>query len=200
MCQVGQAATIAEIKYPEETHNIVFLFDQSSGHTAYNDDSLQVSRMNVNPGGSQPAMRDTMYDGRVQKMVYADGIPKRMKQVLVERGIDIRGMKADNMRKLLGGMNDFKYEKTKVEKYLCGRQHRVIFIPKIHCEFYPIERCWGHAKCYTREHSDYTFAGLERTIKPTLNSVSLDLIRKYFRKVREITRAYREGHTPGLEL
>ena len=63
MRQVGQAATIAEIKYPKETHNIVFLFDESSGHTAYDDDSLQVSRMNVNPGGSQPAMRDTVYNG-----------------------------------------------------------------------------------------------------------------------------------------
>ena len=60
MCQVGQAATIAEIKYPKETHNIVFLFDKSSGHTAYDDDSLHVSRMNVNPGGSQPAMKDTV--------------------------------------------------------------------------------------------------------------------------------------------
>ena len=133
-------------------------------------------------------------------MVYADGIPKGMKQVLIERGIDVRGMKANNMRNLLSGMDDFKYEKTKVEKYLCGRQHKAIFIPKFHCELNPIERCWGHAKRYTREHCDYTFAGLERTINPALNSVSLDLIRKFFRKVREIMQAYREGYTPGLEL
>jgi hypothetical protein len=36
--QVEQAVTIAEIKYPSTTHNIVFLFDQGSGHTAYADD------------------------------------------------------------------------------------------------------------------------------------------------------------------
>ena len=109
-----------------------------------------------------------------------------MNQVLVECGIDIRGMKADDMQTLLGRMDDFKYENTKVEKYLCGRGHRAIFIPKFHCEFNPIECCWGHAKCYSTEHCDYTFVGLERTINPALNSVSLDLIRKYFRKVREI--------------
>ena len=101
------------------------------------------------------------------------------------------------MRRVLGEMPDFKYEKTKVEKNLCSRGHRVIFIPQFHCE---IERCWGHAKHCTRQHCDYTFQGLERTIERALNNVSVTLIRKYFRKVREIMRAYREGHTPGQEL
>lgn len=52
MHQVRQAVTIAEIKYPTLTHNIVFLFDQSSGHTAYVDDALNVNRMNVHPGAT----------------------------------------------------------------------------------------------------------------------------------------------------
>ena len=114
--------------------------------------------------------------------------------------VDVRGMKAQDMRHALSRMHDFKYEKTKVEKYLTDRGHRVIFIPKFHCELNPIERCWGHAKRYTREHCDYTFAGLERIVNPALNNVSVDLIRKYFRKVREIMRGYREGHTPGPDL
>ena len=37
----------------------------------------------------------------------------------------------------------------------------------------------------------------ERTIDRALNNVP---VTKYFRKVREIVRAYREGHTPGQEL
>ena len=41
--------------------------------------------MNV---GAQPQMRDTVWDGRVQKMVFADGKPKGMKIVLEEHGID----------------------------------------------------------------------------------------------------------------
>ena len=35
---------------------------------------------------------------------------------------------------------------------------------------------------------------------PAFNSISVYLIREYFRKTREIMRAYREGHTPGREL
>ena len=64
-------------------HQLV-LFDQSSGHTAYDDDALIVSRMNVKPGGCQPKMRDTVYDGVTQRMVFDDGTPKGMKQVLIE--------------------------------------------------------------------------------------------------------------------
>ena len=64
--------------------------------------------------------------------------------------MDDCGMKANDMRKALNNMTDFKYEKTKVEKYLSRRGHRVIFIPKFHCELNPIERCWGQAKRYTR--------------------------------------------------
>ena len=60
MKQVEHAVTIAEIKYPRSSHNLLFLFDQSSGHTAFADDALNVNRMNVNPGGTQPKMRDTI--------------------------------------------------------------------------------------------------------------------------------------------
>lgn len=35
--------------------------------------------------------------------------------------------------------------------------------------------------------------GLEKTIVPALNSVTVELIRKFFRKTREYHRAYREG-------
>ena len=115
LTQVKPALTIAEIKYPASSHSIVFLFDQSSGHTAYAEDSLNTNRMNVNSGGSQPRMHDTIWDGKVQKMVDSKGTPKGMRQVLMERGVDVRGMKADDMRKTLKEMHDFKYEKTKVE-------------------------------------------------------------------------------------
>jgi hypothetical protein len=163
LVQVKQALIIAEIKYPSSSHNIAFLFDQSSGHTAYAEDAHNVNRMNVNLGGNQSEMRHTTWEGRVQKMVDSDGTPKGMKQVLMERGIDVRGMKADDMRERLKEMHDFKYKKTKVEAMIAARGHRCIFIPKYHCELNPIERVWGHAKQYTRKHCDYTFAGLENT-------------------------------------
>ena len=109
-------------------------------------------------------------------------------------------MKADDMRKKLKEMHDFKYEKTKVESKISARGHRCVFIPKYHCEVNPIERVWGHAKQYSRRHCDYTFAGLEKTIGPALDSVSVDLIRKYFRRVREYAKGYREGFAAGPAL
>ena len=197
--KLSKPSQFAEIKYPTATHNIVFLFDQSSGHTAYAEYSLNANKMNVNPGGSQPKLRDTMWNGCVQHMVQ-NGVAKGMRKVLEEQGVNVTGMKADDMRKTLKSMHDFKYEKKKVEKLVTDRGHHCIFIPKYHCELNPIERVWGHAKQYTCTHCDYSFPGLKRTIGPALNSVSTDLMRKYFRRVREYASAYREGHKAGPEV
>ena len=63
------------------------------------------------PGGMQPAMRDTMWGGQVQKMVDANGVPKGMKQVLEERGINTSTMVAADMRVVLANYEDFCTEK-----------------------------------------------------------------------------------------
>ena len=67
------------------------------------------------------------------------GVPKSMKQVLEERGVNTTGMKAEKISKILDSRCDINYEKTKVEQYLNERNHKVMFIPKYHCEFNPIE-------------------------------------------------------------
>ena len=58
-------------------------------------------------------MRDTMWNGCIQHMVQ-NGVAKGMRKVLEERGVNVTGMKADDMRKTLKNMHDFKYEKIKV--------------------------------------------------------------------------------------
>ena len=50
-----------------------------------------------------------------------------------------------------------------------------------------------HAKQYTRAHCDYSFQGLEKKLEVALDSVDVELIRKYYRKVREYHRAYRNS-------
>ena len=45
-------------------------------------------------------------------MVLPDGQAKRMKLVLVERDVDTTGMKANEMRNILKGLDDFKASKT----------------------------------------------------------------------------------------
>ena len=67
---------------------IMWIFYQSSGHTAFKEDALNANKMNVgtggpqhrrstaqevhSTGGAQPRMRDTVWDGRVHKMVLGD--------------------------------------------------------------------------------------------------------------------------------
>ena len=55
MVQIEMAVRIAEVKYPKEKgwpH--VWISD----HSAMAEDSLDVKKMNVNPGGKQPIMHD----------------------------------------------------------------------------------------------------------------------------------------------
>ena len=48
---------LAEIKYPKDKgFRHCWVFDHSSCHAARSDDALDVSRMNVKPGGKQPKM------------------------------------------------------------------------------------------------------------------------------------------------
>ena len=200
LAQVQSAIAIAEFKYPKDSNTLVWLFDQSSCHCAYNDDALNVKRMNVKPGGAQPKMRDTCWNGKTQKMVLPDGRPKGMKLVLEERGADTTKMKAADMAVVLGNHHDFKHEKTALEHVIKPKGHYCIYIPKFHCKLNPIERVWGKAKQYTRSHCDYSFAGPEETIYLALDSVKTETIRKYLRKAREYMKAYREGITDGVKV
>ena len=85
-----------------------------------------------------------------------NGIPKGMKQVLEERGVDTRGMTAARMKEIIGSHPDFKDQKSKVEVFLNSKGHLAYFLPKFHCELNPIERVWGQSKRYTKAYSKYT--------------------------------------------
>ena len=117
------------------------------------------------------------------------------KEVLTQKAWKLRECK-----KFLERMSDFKYKKTKVERLVASRGHQAIFRPKFHYELNLIEYYWCHSKRYTRSHCDYTFPGLLAIIDQSLNSVTLDMIRKFFRKTQETMRAYCEGLTPGPEM
>ena len=96
--QMEVATQIAEFKYVRKDMRVYWVFDHSSYHTAFAPDALNVSVMNVKPGGDQPRMRDTIYKGKLQKMNFDDGTPKGLKRILEERGIQTRGMKKQEMQ------------------------------------------------------------------------------------------------------
>ena len=142
MANIEGAARIAEFKYPSDKNTVVWLFDHSSYHRAFAEESLNSRVMNVKPGGGQPRMRDTIWAGRVQRMVLDDGTPKGLKMVLEERVINTSRMVAEDMRTVLSWR--FRTEKTIVEHYLIERGHVVMFIPKFQCELNPIG---GNQRC-----------------------------------------------------
>ena len=77
LVQVDKAIDIFEAKYP--LHQGLFLFDNASSHKKCPDNTLKVENMNVRPGGKQPVMRNTVFNGVQQQMVLPDGATKRIK-------------------------------------------------------------------------------------------------------------------------
>ena len=78
----------------------IFIFDHAPSHMKRPEDVLNPERMNTKDGGKQPYLRDTMWDGSVQRMVTAKGKQKGMR---TERGVDTHGLNADRLRELLQG-------------------------------------------------------------------------------------------------
>ena len=101
-------------------------------------------------------------------------------------------------RKLLSIQPDFKNQKSKIEIAIKERGHKCIFYPKYHCELNYIEMYWGAAKRFTREHCNYTWVGLQKTVPEALDSVPLIMIRKFARKSQRYMDAYRKGLTGKL--
>ena len=78
------------------------------------EDSLYVTKMNVRPGGKQRVMQDGFWNGKAQPM-NRNGAPKGLRIVLEERGINIRGMNAEQMREILGSHFDLKNETSRIQ-------------------------------------------------------------------------------------
>lgn len=192
----------------------VFAFDNSSSHNAYASDALNAKTMNVNPGGKQPKMRDTIFNGQIQHMVFPSDYPnlelrnkpKGMRIILQERQLWKEGMigfcnnnfsRGDCcMRHVLEQEDDFRNQRCLLREVIERRGHKVIFYPKFHCEFNFIEIYWGDAKRYTRRNCDYTWRGLQKIVPEALDLISLKQIRGYAQKSFRYMDAYRKGLDP----
>lgn len=143
MEQVEKCVEIAEVKYPlSKGWRHVWIFDHSSCHGAMAEDSLDVNKMNVNPGGKQRVMRDGFWNGKVQKMNFSLGIPKGLRAVLEERGISTKKMNADEMRKVLGSHPDFRDEKSRVERFMAEKR-QIVYVAKIPSRIEPNRKSLG---------------------------------------------------------
>lgn len=118
---------VPDVKYPKDMYDVLWVFDQ------FAENSLSSLKMNVRDGGKQPVLRDTEFEddnGNQQKqlmytIVKGRKVPKGMKTVLTERGIDTSGMKAPNMVAALNAQPDFIEEKCILEQYMVFVQQRI---------------------------------------------------------------------------
>ena len=70
-----------------------------------------------------------------------------------------------------------------------------MFFPKFHCELNAIERCWCHAKKFSRAYANGTITRLRTIVPQALDTCKPDLICKFFLTCRDYLNAYAEGHT-----
>ena len=98
MEQLQDVVKLVNFKYPKsEGWRVVWIFDHSSCHAAMSEDALDVSHMNVKPGGKQRVIRNGFYDGKPQEMNFPDGTI-----ISEECGVETRHMTADKMHEVLG--------------------------------------------------------------------------------------------------
>ena len=207
---VDIAIPIFEKRYPD--CQAVFIFDNASNHAAFAQDALVAKNMNLGPGGKQPKMRAGFIHSKQcsQSMVNEAGLPKGIKQVLIERGLWKPTMKLDCKpqcpiplvsnccaRRCISQEKDFVDQRGMLQEEIEARGHLVLFYPKFHCELNFIEFFWAAAKRYTRENCEYSLPGLRETIPAALNSVEEVTIWRFYQKTQRTLAAYRDGCTYG---
>ena len=177
-------------------------------------------------------MRETFVPslGRTQLMTWPEddsvpfqlrGVPKGLKQVLIERGLwPANNTRSDGFafltqcpttggrlgcnrsepipggccaRSVMAKEPDFQSQKGQLEEELENKGQLVIFYPKFHCELNFIERYWCGCKWYARENCLYTFTGLRETVPKALDSVSPATIHRYYLHCMRIIDAYAAG-------
>ena len=177
-------------------------------YTAYAEDSLNANRMNAKPGGQQPLMRDTEWNGSPQSLkmrVLERGhhklIPKGLIQVLKERHQYRPKMKLKEMRQEIATHPDFANEKTKLLHLINQRGHTFQFIPKYHCELSIVGL--NQNAMFVRTATTTYITGLWRNIPTGLeHTVSVENIRNYFSHIKDYTImfGYLLGHKAAVEL
>lgn len=203
----------------------LFAFDNATSHCAYAPDALVASKMRLNSGGKQPKLRDGFdhRKGRPQSMNFPGdyevenlrGLPKGIKQVLLERGL-WSDVKEDGSRFVYrcpikdqkstcspkGGCcavstlalePDFQSQKGSLQEEIEALGHRVIFYPKFHCELNFIERVWCAAKHFARVNCTYNFNDLRKTVPKAMASVPPESIQRYSDKCERLIDAYASG-------
>ncbi|OAX30732.1 hypothetical protein K503DRAFT_818498 [Rhizopogon vinicolor AM-OR11-026] len=169
-------------------YQVLFLIDNSQGHSAYAEDVLAVSRMNVNPGGKQACMRNGWftYNGVQveQEMVFTLNHPHFPNQPkgLYESKLCGKCIKCNPdstaccNKHILEVQPDFQQQRSSIQEVIENAGHLCIFLPKFHCELNFIEYFWGKVKKYLQDNCNGTFNTLKTNMPLAMQSVQLSTI------------------------
>eukprot|EP01083_Nonionella_stella_P077664 212194_1 len=164
----------------------VWCFDNAPCHRMMPKNALNSTNMNVKAGGKAPIMKDGWYmDGEEkidQEMYFCrdmdeEVVPKGLKQILVERGIEV----------------DKLHNALKKDNPYC----EIIFFPRYHCELNPIENVWMISKQKFRLEQDFeskTHAKMIETINNCLDAIPLDTIQRFVQTSIMYCELYRTGN------
>lgn len=142
-------------------------------------------------------MRRTTFidrDGNEQKQTLVDKYgAKSLKKILIERGLYKETMDKAAMVAVLASQPDFLHQKSLVQELIERAGHACLFLPKFHPELNPLERVWGAAKRYQRNHPPRSVKGLRRLIPKALASVQPQSIRAFFELADAWAEVYRKN-------
>jgi hypothetical protein len=205
--------------HPEQ--DCLFMFDNSQNHKAKAPGGLSADAgkhgINLSDGGKNTLpLRDTIFDGVVQRMQRPDGVQKGIKTILQERRCWRDGMKLDCQacndkkpgddvsccaRRLLNSHPDFQAQKSWLEETIERGGHSMIMLPKFHPELSFIEMIWGYLKCSLRHVCSFSYADLHARLPGALLSIPIPSIRRFSRHCFRFMDGYRQGlHGPVLDF
>ncbi|KEP45062.1 DDE family endonuclease [Rhizoctonia solani 123E] len=161
-------------------------------------------------------------DGTIQQLYHPLDHPieelrgtfKGMAQILAERGIQgarklklvcpsidsqkgqgcLPGATSCCARRVMQNQPDFCSQKSILQIQAEAEGFSVIYLPKYHCELNPIEQCWGAAKrVYRDSPPSSSEADLKQNMLAALDSVKVEVIRRFAARSRRFVHAYRTG-------
>ena len=197
--QLEKVIPIFQAAHPGKT--LLFAFDNSQNHHAKHPRALTTSHLNLTDGGASDKffLRDTVYNGKEQKMQFEDRFgklhQKGLKRILQERdcwppscGSSVRGAKFD-----LEKHPDFMNEKIWLQEVIENSGHEMIFYPKFHCELNYIEMVWAYVKKDLRSKCTFSYPDLQSRLPQALNDVPMAYFKRVSRHCFRFMQGYRDG-------
>lgn len=88
-------------------------------------------------------------------MKHSLAVPKGMRVTPQERGIDTRGIVANDMREILASHQLPKSEEL-TQSVVEDKGHLMYMLPKFHCELNPTEQVWAQESAIQRHTASIT--------------------------------------------